>query len=142
MIFSEDLTRAAHLLEDKSLTCALCRGEREYTSRQHGIKPLLSLLDDKTDVRGFAAADRVVGRGAAFLYLLLGISELYAQVLSRPAAEVLDGGGIRYRCDSLVPSIRNRAGDGMCPMEEATLPCRTPEEALAAIRRRLAELSR
>ena len=47
-----------------------------------------------TTPRGFAAADRVVGRAAAFLYVLLGAGEIYAGVMSDTAADVLERFGV------------------------------------------------
>ena len=79
-----DLDKARSLLGTGAYTCVFCRADRVYTATERGVKPLLSWLDDGTDLTGFSAADRVVGRATAFLYCLLGVKEVYAKVMSRP----------------------------------------------------------
>lgn len=53
-------------------------------------------------------ADKVVGRATAFLYCLLGVSEVYPNVMRRPAAQVLARHGIAAHCGKLVEGIINR----------------------------------
>ena len=135
-----DLMRAKQRLAEGGYTLVLCRGEAEYTDTRRGVAPLLALIDGGEDLHGFCAADKVVGKAAAFLYLRLGVTTLYAAVISTPALELLEAHGVAVTCDTLVPVIRNRAGDGYCPMEQVSLPLTDPVEAESAIRKRLAEL--
>ena len=135
-----DLTTARDLLLAEGCTCVLCLGDRMHQSHRRGVAPLLSLLDAGTDVRGFSAADRVVGKATAFLYCLLGVCAVHAQVMSQPAAQVLAQAGITATQDALVSGIQNRQKNGPCPMEHATRNCTTPEDALTAIRQTLAQL--
>lgn len=134
-----DLEKAKTLLRDGEYTVVLCRGDATLTDARRGVAPLLALLDRGEDVSGFAAADKVVGKAAAFLYLRLGVAAVHAAVISAPAYDLLTAYGIDTTYDTLVPAIRNRAGDGFCPMETVTLPLTDPVEAETAIRRRLAE---
>ena len=136
-----DLERAKALLKEGGYTVVLCCGETTHTDTRRGVAPLLALLDRGEDVSGFAAADKVVGKAAAFLYLRLGVAAVHANVISTPAYDLLTAHGIDTTYDTLVPAIRNRAGDGYCPMETVTLPLTDPVEAEAAIRKRLAELT-
>lgn len=132
--------RAKRMLAEGGYTVVLCRGDVTYTDTRRGVAPLLALLDAATDVIGFAAADKVVGKAAAFLYLRLGVAAVHAGVISAPAHDLLTAHGVAVTYDTLVPAIRNRAGDGYCPMETVTLPLTDPLEAETAIRKRLAEL--
>ena len=131
-----NLQNARRLLDSDSYTCVVCKEEVLHTTCQRGVAPLLNWLDTGTDLRGFSAADRVVGRGAAFLYCLLGVKEVHARVMSLPAAEVLRAYGIAASADTFAEGIINRAGTGPCPFEAAVLDIRDPKEALAAIRNR------
>ena len=137
---SADLTRARALLAQGEYTVVLCRDDVTHTDTRRGVAPLLALLDNGTDVGGFSAADKVVGKAAAFLYLRLGVATLHATVISTPALELLTANGVDVTYDTLVPAIRNRAGDGYCPMETVTLPLIDPVEAESAIRAKLAQL--
>ena len=136
----KDLEIAISLLTGER-TCVLCRGEWVLTTDRRGVRPLLDWLDSGTDLRGASAADRVVGRGAAFLYRLLGVKAVYARVMSQGAARVLEEGGVAAFPEKVVPGIINRRGDGPCPFEAAVEDIARPEEALAAIRRKMEELS-
>ena len=129
------------MLAEGGYTVVLCRGEVTHTDTRRGVAPLLALLDRGEDVAAFAAADKVVGKAAAFLYLRLGVAAVHAAVMSEPAYDLLTANGVAATCDTLVPAIRNRAGDGYCPMETVTLPLTDPVEAETAIRKKLAELT-
>lgn len=130
----DNLTKARHLLESGNYTCVVCKETAVYTTSQRGVAPLLNWLDTGTDLSGFSAADRVVGRGAAFLYCLLGVKEVHARVMSHPAAEVLHSYGINAGADTFVKGIINREGTGPCPFESAVMDIQDAEEALNAIR--------
>jgi hypothetical protein len=128
------LITAWNLLESGNYTCVVCKEDTIYTTTHRGVAPLLNWLDEGTDLTGFSAADRVVGRGAAFLYCLLGVKEVRARVMSYPAMEVLRAYGIRAEADTFVDNIINRAGTGPCPFEAAVMHIQKADEALVAIR--------
>lgn len=138
---ASDIERARRMLEEGEYTCVLVRGDMVLTSRERGVKPLLGFLDSGEDAEKSSAADRVVGRAAAFLYVLLGVRYVYAHVMSRPAAEVLERYGISAECDVLADAIINRAGDGLCLMECAVMDIEDPQSALSAIRAKLESLA-
>ena len=137
-----NLSKALELLNTGNYTCVVCLGDTVHTTTQRGVAPLLSWLDSQTSLTGFSAADRVVGRGAAFLYCLLGVKEVYARVMSLPAAEVLRTNNIHADAELFVEGIINRAGDGPCPFEAAVMDIQDAGEALAAIRAKRSELQK
>ena len=132
-------TAKGHLASG-NFTCVLCKDDRILTATDRGVKPLASWLHKGEDLRGYSAADKVVGKATAFLYCLLGISEVYAHVMSQSAMDVLQKNGIYAECGSLVPNIINRKGDGICPFEEAVLSITDPNEALEAIHQKMAQM--
>ena len=135
-----DLQIAKEILVAGNYTCVLCLDGQTATSRHRGVKPLLHWLENPVLGKGFCAADKVVGKATAYLYSLLGAKAVYAGVMSESALEVLQKAGIAATYGTLVPYIVNRKGDGMCPMEAATLGVKMPEDALAAIKKALAAL--
>lgn len=135
------LGKAKMLLTKTGSTCVLCGNDVILTDNRRGVRPLLDLLEGNTSVTDFVAADKVVGKAAAYLYCLLGIRSLYAEVISAPALEVLKTRNISVEYDTLVPGIRNRTNDGLCPMENAVLHIHNPEDALIAIRNTLKQLN-
>ena len=135
-----NLNKARSILESGDYTCVLCRDENIHTATERGVKPLLNWLESGLDLKDYSAADRVVGRATAFLYCLLGVKEVYARVMSYPAAEVLKAGGITAEAGQLVDGIINRRGTGPCPFEAAVLDIQDPIEALNAIRRKMEQM--
>lgn len=133
---------AKKLLEKESYTCVLYDGKTTYTSTVRGVAPLLDWLTEGISFEGYCAADKVVGKAAAFLYALLDVKEVYAPVMSEPALKVLKKYGIGAVCDQVVTGIKNRQGTGPCPMEQATEKVSTKEEALVTIRKKREELQR
>lgn len=130
----DNMLKARNLLDAGDYTCVVCKEDTVYTTSHRGVAPLLNWLDSKTDLNGFSAADRVVGRGAAFLYCLLGVKEVHARVMSYPAAQVLRAYGIGADADTYVEGILNRAGNGPCPFEAVVMDIQDAETALSAIR--------
>lgn len=135
-----DLTKAKALLDTGKYTCVLCKGEEVFTSQSRGVKPLADWYAGGAPLGGFSAADKVVGRATAFLYALLGVKAVYAQVLSRPALEVLQSHGIQAQYGELVENIINRTGDGICPFEQAVSRIADKGAAYAAIRAKMEEM--
>lgn len=137
----ENWQKAIDLLQSGGYTCVLCREDTVYTTTERGVKPLVRWLTEKAAVQGFYAADKVVGKATAFLYVLLGVKAVHARIMSRSAARVLQENGIEAKWDTLVDNIINRQGTGICPFEEAVLEIQTPEEAYPAIREKMARMN-
>lgn len=135
------VTKAKELLESGDYTLVLTDGTEVITSRLRGVRPLVQLLEKGDTPKGLYAADKVVGRATAYLYVLLGIRELYTKVISEPAMAVLNAYEIPFRYDSAVPNVINRTGDGICPFEMAVIDIDEPRAAYAAILKKMAEMN-
>lgn len=110
-----DLEKAKELFAQGGYTCVLVGGGREVVGRERGILPLIKWIEEKSDFRGFAAADKIVGKAAALLYALMGIEALYAEVLSEGAEDVLRRFRILTEYEKIVPAIINRKGTEFAP---------------------------
>jgi hypothetical protein len=123
----------AQLLTDTSVTCALQTTAGTFlVSAEHGIRPpLLWLRGEPAQLRGAVVADRVIGLAAAMLFAHGAVTAVSAEVMSRPALDFLRAQGIHAAYGTLVPEIQNRAGDGICPMEQKAQTCKTPAQAFA-----------
>ncbi|MBE6667646.1 MAG: DUF1893 domain-containing protein [Ruminococcaceae bacterium] len=135
------LDRAKEILKNNSYTCVVCKSDKTFTSTDRGVKPLVLWHESGEDMKNGSAADKVVGRGAAFLYLLLGIRELYAHVISKPALELLSKNGVDVSYGILADNIINRHGNGICPFEAAVLDITDPREAYIAITQKMKEMN-
>ncbi len=137
----KELEFAKNMLLDNGYTCVICQGETVYTSTFRGVKPLVQWLDQGLDVKGFYAADKVIGRATAFLYVLLDIKAVYAQVISKPALAVLEANNVQVEYGTLTESIINRTGTGICPFEETVMGIDDPQNAYTAIRNKMKEMN-
>lgn len=125
------LETAIAMLNERKASCVLLReGKEPYVSTAIGIKPLMVLLrEDRNAFEGGVLADKVIGKAAAMMAVLGGVSELYGEVMSSAAIEYLEKQGIPYQYKELVPYITNRTHTGKCPMEEAVWNIEDAEEA-------------
>ena len=136
-----DLERAKTELDAGEYTCVLALGESIYTSTFRGVRPLVSWYESGLELCGYSAADKVVGRATAFLYVMLGVKAVYARVMSRGALEVLQKNGIYAEYGTLADNIINRKGDGICPFEAAVLEINDTDAAYEAIRTKMREMN-
>ena len=137
---SDDIMRAKELLYSEDCTLVILNGDKTHISRGRGIGPLLEIIDSGEDLRGASAADRIVGKAAAMLYVMSGVGSIYAEVLSRSAVSVFERYGTAYSFKTLTEKIMNRSGTGLCPMEQTVLDIDDPEDALTALREKVREL--
>ena len=135
-----NLEKAKSILAGSEYTLVLCNGDKLYTSRKRGVAPMLEFIDTETDLKGFSAADKVIGKAVAMLFVHAGVTEVHADVISNSAADFLYVKGIPFTCNLLVENIINRTGDGICPMEQVTSKLNDTNEAIIAIKKRLEEL--
>ena len=128
---SELLSEARRLVENGARFAALSPAGGRIVSDSAGIAFLTGIAGAPGALGGYAVADRIVGRAAAYLMLRAGVKELYAFVLSEGGREVLESGGVCFSYGTLTEKIINRAGTDICPMEKAVsgVPLVGTEEA-------------
>lgn len=136
-----EFVTAKKLLQSGRYTCVLCKNGNIYLSEKRGVKPLVMWLDSGADFSGYSAADKVVGKGAAFLYVLLKVKEIYASVISKGALSVLNQYGIQVEYGTLVENIINRTGTGICPFEDAVADINEADAAYTKIVRKMKEMN-
>ena len=135
--------KASETLDGGRYSLAVGKNGRQDVFCTRGIATLLHLV--KTDperLRGALVTDKVVGKAAAALMAVGGVAECRAMLASQDAADLLGRYGIPFSCEQLVPHILNNSRTGLCPMERACAPCRTPDECLRAVEAALVVLRR
>jgi len=137
-----NLERAKEILSEGGYTCVMCSSVDTQTSTMRGVAPLLKWLDEGRNLSEYSAADKVVGKGAAYLYVLLEIKELYAVVISRPAYDTLKKYSIQVTYTTMTEAVRNRDNTGFCPIETAVKDIGNPKDALTAIKRKIEDMKK
>lgn len=136
-----DLERAKAALRPP-YTLVLCRDGELLTSDRRGVAPMVAFLREGQTLAGYAAADRVVGKAAAWLFILAGVRAVYADTLSEGGRELLSCHGIPVQWKALTPAIRNRDDTDLCPMEQAVAEAADAADALRRIEARMAQLAK
>ena len=90
-----------------------------FVSRKNGIVPMYDFYNSGISGKIFIA-DKFIGSGAAKLLIQkrLKIEELYAQIISESALEILKKENVKISYDKKVEKILNRTGDDLCPIEK------------------------
>lgn len=113
-----------------------------FTSKLRGVAPLAELCELNTENEELYVADKVVGKAAALLCAYCNVKMLYAAVISEAALEVLASYAIDVSYTALVPYIKNRSGDGKCPMEQLSSDTDSPEEMYRRVKEFLENLQK
>lgn len=111
-----------------------------FTSDGKGIFDLLCIAKTEGALKGAYAADKIVGRAAAFLYCICRPEYLYAETLSEGGKKILEESGITFSYGTLTHAIMNHAGTGICPMDDAVKEAFDPQTAYGLILQRANEL--
>lgn len=122
-------------------TLCLIRGDECLTSDERGITPMMRLLSEGRDLSGASAADVVVGRAAAMLFVKAGIKAVYGKTMSEGAKAYLEEHGLFFRFEHLTEAIINRQGTDVCPMEKAVSAITDAEEGYNALLSRWGSLT-
>lgn len=137
----KDIEIAKNELKD-NITCVLVKDEIIYKSELKGIAPVMKCLNENIDLKGFSVADKVVGRAAAFLFIKAGIKEIYTEIISDGAIQLLNDYNIPFTYNTKVDKIINKTGDDICPMEKTVINVdnHNPEEAYILLNEKIKSL--
>lgn len=121
-------------LHAEKCSCVVDGPAGTYVGRQRGVADLYRWLTEEPAVlRGARVADKVIGKGAAALLVLGGATAVHADVISRPARELLRRNGVEVTFGEEVDHIINRSRTGWCPVESLCRDEESPERMLALI---------
>lgn len=123
-------------------TICLCKDGQCLTSDRRGIAPMMDWIADGVDLTGYSAADIVVGKAAAMLFVKIGIAAIYAKTISRSAKAYLESHGVSLSYGTLTEYIINREGTDICPMEKTVLATDDAAEGYRLLKERFAAMKR
>ena len=134
-----DLERAVAGLEGHSI--CLCRGEELLTDDGRGISPMVRFIGEGRELSGWSAADVIVGKAAAALFVKAGVRAVCGVVMSAAGEEYLKAHGVETSYGALTERIMNRRGTGICrPMEQAVSGIDDTGECYRVLCERLAQM--
>ena len=106
------------ILKTEGCSCVIKNKNENRKFHRKGVIDAFELLkNEPAFLKGAYVADKIIGKGAATIFVLGGISSLYTNIISEKALEVFSQNGIQVEYDILVPNIINRDKTGFCPVE-------------------------
>ncbi len=132
------LEKLKNLLIAQEHSCVFGDEETYFYSDLKGIKPLMQYIQEGK--KGYYVADKIVGKAAAYLFILLEVKAVYADTISVAGLKVLEDNNIPVYYRQLVEYIINRTGDDMCPMEKTVKDIDDPKLAHQALADKIKEM--
>lgn len=100
-----------------------------------GIGELLALYDNQPELlKNSFVADKIVGAAAASVYQLSEINYCYAKIISQKAVDIFTKNKINFNFEKKVKHIKNRANNGLCPIEKLALEAENETKAIKKIK--------
>lgn len=112
-----DMKEIISKLYEGKYSCVIRNGEiRTFTQRS--VTDIYQLLKNEPSfLNGASVADKIVGKGVAALFVLGKINELYADIISTAALDLLKRANIKVSYREEVPVVKNKSKTGLCPLE-------------------------
>ena len=117
----EKIKELVKILDENNFSVVGYDNGKIVSSEKKGVAPLLDFY--KQNHVNMICCDKVVGKAAAIIHILLGSKYLHCHIISQKAIDILDKYGMQYSYDTKVDYILNRSKSGMCPLEKATEKC-------------------
>jgi len=126
-----DLELAKRSLYDKQLTLVIVKnGQVLFETDSHRISGFIRAIDELgVQLRSSVVADRVAGKALALLCVYAGITEVYAEVLSKKAKALFEERKLTFEYKQLVDNVLDPNKSGVCPFEKAAADISEPENS-------------
>lgn len=131
-----DLDAAKSRLYERNLTLTIVKkGAVLFETGSHRISGFLNAVEQLgAKLKGASVADKVAGKAVALLCVYAGISEVYAEVLSKKAKTVFEENEIHCEWKELVDNILDLNRSSVCPFEKTAVDISDPKRAYKAFK--------
>ena len=135
-----ELNKAIEYIKNGEATCIVMKdGEIIDKTSGIGVKPILGFLESGS-LKGMQVADKVIGKAAAMLLTLGGVTYVHGEIMSKSGQDYLQKNGIANGHGLLVENIINRDGTDLCPLEKSVVEIDDLQEGYQAIKDTIAIL--
>lgn len=111
-----------------------------HTSTKRGVAPLIEFYEQNGTQENLIIIDRIIGKGAALLAVLIGAKTISTPIISRDAYVYLTKHNIDLQYTTIVDFIINRDQSGRCPIETSVLYIDNPIDGYHQIKHTLQTL--
>lgn len=116
-----DIEKAKEIYNSGDYSFVLVKGEDIIKETQKGLEPLVKLAEGEKDFTDYSICDRITGRAASFLYVLLGLNEVYAVKMAKLAVQILDRAEIKFGAGGFVETVLDENMSDTDKFEKAVL---------------------
>ena len=135
-----ELNKAIGYIKNGEATCVLMKdGIIIDKTSGIGVKPILGFLESN-NLKQMQVADKVIGKAAAMLLTLGGVTYVHGEIMSKSGQDYLQKNGIANSYGLLVENIINRDGTDLCPLEKSVVDIDDLQEGYQAIKDTIAVL--
>lgn len=112
-----------------------------FTSEYKGVRPMMVYMEEfGPSQEPLTVVDRIMGRGAVMLAVLINAKTIKTPIISAPALALAKTHHLTVEAEKVVPYIINREGNGQCPIERSVLNIEDVQEGYQAIKAAIASL--
>lgn len=135
-----ELNKAIEYIKSEQASCVLMKdGIIIDKTSGIGVKPILGFLENDM-LKGMQVADKVIGKAAAMLLALGGVTYVHGEIMSKSGQDYLQKNKIAHSHGLLVENIINRDGTDLCPLEKSVVAIDDLQEGYRAIKDMIAIL--
>ena len=110
-------------------------GNTILQSKTPGVSALVTAIErDRQVFRGASAADKVIGRAAAMLFVYSEVKCIFTLLASQDAIVTLERFGVPFECEKTVARILNRNQTSTCPFESLIQDVENPQNAFEKLK--------
>jgi len=134
-----DMDSVRELLSKTEHSVVVIKNGDVLTKKQgEGMRPILEAIDElKENMNDSVIGDRILGKASALLCRYAKVKGVYSPQATKTAIALLVLAGIPSQIDEIIPYIKNRGGDGVCPFEEILKNVDSPEEAYNILKKKV-----
>ena len=131
-----DIEIARSDIREKGFALSVVKdGKTMLQSKTPGVSALVTAIEkDRQSFRGASAADKVLGRAAAMLFVYSEVKCLFALLASQDAIVTLERFGMPFECEKTVAKILNRNQTSTCPFESLIQDVENPQDAFEKLK--------
>jgi len=135
----EDMDATRDILSKTDYSIVVVKEGNILTKKQgDGIRPILEAIDElRGDMQGSIVGDRILGKASALLCVYSKVNGVYSPQATKTAIAVLIRAGIPGQTEEIIPYIKNKNGDDVCPFEKMLKDIDLPEEAYTILKDKL-----
>ena len=137
----DDMDAARDIISKKSCSVVIVKNGKVLAEKQgEGIRPILdAIVELGENMQGTVIGDRILGKASALLCVHSNVEGVYSPQATKTAIAVLIRAGIPGQTEEIIPYVKNRDGDDVCPFEKMLVDIDSPEEAYKILKEKVIE---